>query len=121
MATATQAATVVAAPISNAAAPITDVVGRLPIDVDGVASHMKQFLVAMIGLCIVIMIGAVVYASTESLKWIDAVYFTVVTATTVGFGDYYPESTSGECGVHTIDFGEMAVGHYNAGCTTAAR
>ena len=45
---------------------------------------------------IVIAIGAVFYAYTESLKWIDALYFTVVTATTVGFGDYCPETTSGE-------------------------
>ena len=68
------------------------------VDMDSVVVKSKGILVAIIGLCIVIAIGAVVYANAESLKWVDAVYFTVVTATTVGFGDYCPETPSGECG-----------------------
>lgn len=67
------------------------------VDMNFVAVKSKGIFVALIGLCLVIAIGAVFYASSESLKWIDAVYFTVVTATTVGFGDYCPESASGEC------------------------
>jgi hypothetical protein len=65
-------------------------------EIDAATFKPKGILVAMVGLCIVIAIGAVFYANAESLKWIDAVYFTVVTATTVGFGDYYPETLSGE-------------------------
>ena len=78
------------------------------------ASRVKEILVAMIGLSIVIALGAVVYASTESLKWIDAVYFTVVTATTVGFGDYYPESQGGKCAIRTIEGVYMALGAYSS-------
>ena len=43
-----------------------------------------------------ISIGTAVYAALESLKTIDALYFTVVTATTVGFGDYYPHTMAGK-------------------------
>lgn len=48
------------------------------VDMNFVAVKSKGILVAMIGLCIVIAIGAVFYANAESLKWVDAVYFTVV-------------------------------------------
>ena len=41
-------------------------------------------------------IGTAVYAWMESLKLVDALYFTVVTATTVGFGDYYPQTVAGK-------------------------
>ena len=43
-----------------------------------------------------ISIGTAVYAALESLKTVDALYFTVVTATTVGFGDYYPHTMAGK-------------------------
>lgn len=65
-------------------------------DINAATFKPKGILVAMVGLCLVIAIGAVFYAHAESMKWIDAVYFTVVTATTVGFGDYCPETMSGK-------------------------
>ena len=39
------------------------------------------------GLSLVLFLGTVVYAWLESMSYVDALYFTVVTATTVGFGD----------------------------------
>ena len=39
------------------------------------------------GLALVLVLGTVVYAWLESMFYVDALYFTVVTATTVGFGD----------------------------------
>lgn len=44
----------------------------------------------------IVAIGSIVYATTEGLFLVDAVYFTVVTATTVGFGDYVPDSELGK-------------------------
>jgi len=38
-------------------------------------------------LALVLFLGTVVYAWLESMQYVDALYFTVVTATTVGFGD----------------------------------
>ena len=45
---------------------------------------------------VVIAIGAVVFrqAEPEQFKsWTDAIYFTVITLTTVGFGDFSPTTT----------------------------
>ena len=44
----------------------------------------------------ILLIGSIVYAATEGLFIVDAMYFTVVTATTVGFGDYVPDSELGK-------------------------
>ena len=95
--------------IANAAAPLTTMVGDAAhgvagidptgisdINVEKMAENSKGVLVAFLGLGIVIGLGTIVYGMTESLKFVDALYFTVVTATTVGFGDYYPETTSGK-------------------------
>ena len=51
---------------------------------DGAA---KGLLTAAIGLGLVLIVGSLVYRATESMQALDAMYFTVVTATTVGFGD----------------------------------
>jgi hypothetical protein len=44
----------------------------------------------------VLLVGASVYATTEGLLFVDALYFTTATATTVGFGDYVPNSDLGK-------------------------
>lgn len=44
----------------------------------------------------VILIGTAFYHFIEGLKWIDAFYFSVVTLTTVGYGDFAPESNLGK-------------------------
>ena len=40
--------------------------------------------------------GTVFYRLVEDLTWVDAVYFTVITLTTVGYGDIAPSSTAGK-------------------------
>ena len=42
----------------------------------------------------VVLLGTIVYSYCLDMKFLDALYFTVVTVTTVGFGDYCPTSTS---------------------------
>lgn len=44
-------------------------------------------MLAFIG---VIGVGTVFYRVVEGWSWVDSVYFTVVTLTTVGFGDLHP-------------------------------
>ena len=52
----------------------------------------KGIVVAMSALLSILVLGTIVYAQLEKMKLLDAMYFTVVTATTVGFGDYVPET-----------------------------
>ncbi|MDJ0768981.1 MAG: potassium channel family protein [Ilumatobacter sp.] len=40
--------------------------------------------------------GAFFYRQVEDLSWIDSFYFTIVTLTTVGYGDFTPETTAGK-------------------------
>jgi Ca2+-binding EF-hand superfamily protein len=65
-------------------------------------ARIQGVVVALLGLSILVLVGSVIYATLESMKLIDAVYFTVVTVTTVGFGDYCPESYWGK--VFTLFF-----------------
>lgn len=74
--------------------PVQSATGVTIEDVAG--SGGKGIFVAFLGLSIVVGLGTAVYATLESMKVIDAVYFTVVTATTLGFGDYCPETYAGK-------------------------
>ncbi len=40
--------------------------------------------------------GTLFYRRVEDLSWVDAFYFTIVTLTTVGYGDIAPQTTTGK-------------------------
>ena len=44
----------------------------------------------LIYVAIIIFLGAVIYHWLEGWSWIDAVYFVVITLTTIGYGDFSP-------------------------------
>ncbi len=63
--------------------------------------------------------GTLFYRATEGFGWIDSLYFTVVTLTTVGYGDLHPETTVGK--VFTVFYLLIGVGVLVAFLTLTAR
>lgn len=44
----------------------------------------------------IILFGTVIFHLVEGWEWVDALYFTVITLTTVGYGDFSPQTTAGK-------------------------
>lgn len=45
---------------------------------------------------IIIAVGTLVYHHLEGWNYIDSLYFSVVTLTTIGYGDFYPKTDMGK-------------------------
>jgi hypothetical protein len=56
----------------------------------------KQYLKLLYLTTSVIGLGTVMYRFLEKWEWIDCLYFSVVTLTTVGYGDFAPVTTGGK-------------------------
>ncbi len=60
------------------------------------ASKDPAIQVLAIMLAIVLVIGTIFYWSVEGWNLLDSLYFSVVALTTVGLGDFAPETTAGK-------------------------
>ena len=56
----------------------------------------------------ILIIGTVVYHSLEGWGWIDSLYFSTITLTTVGYGDFSPQTDGGK--LFTIFYIMLGVG-----------
>jgi len=56
----------------------------------------KQYLKLLALTTSVIGVGTLVYRYLEDWNWIDCLYFSVVTLTTVGYGDIAPTTSAGK-------------------------
>jgi len=45
---------------------------------------------------LVLLNGTIVYHFVEGWKWLDSLYFSVITLTTVGYGDFSPQTNFGK-------------------------
>lgn len=66
----------------------------------------------------VIAIGTVFYRFVEDMSWIDSLYFSVITLTTVGYGDLAPTTTAGK--VFTMVYVLVGIGIFVALVTEIA-
>ncbi|MDT8412044.1 MAG: potassium channel family protein [Vicingaceae bacterium] len=56
----------------------------------------RDYLELLITTIIVILIGASVFHYLEGWRWLDSIYFCVITLTTIGYGDITPNSDAGK-------------------------
>lgn len=59
-------------------------------------------------LLLVWVIGSVFYHRVEGLSYIDSLYFTAVTLTTVGYGDFAPQTDAGK--IFTAIYAFLGIG-----------
>ena len=75
---------------------------------------------ALIGVTLTLVgIGTVFYRIVEDLSWIDSVYFTFITLTTVGYGDISPQTVPGK--LFTMGYVVIGIGVLVAFITEIAR
>ena len=57
---------------------------------------------------LILIIGTLSYHYIEGWSWVDAAYFSVITLTTIGYGDFSPQTTFGK--IFTIFYILIGVG-----------
>ena len=73
------------------------------------SNHLpRNFFQSFMTLIVLLAVGTVFYAEVEGWSYFDAFYFTVITITTVGYGDLYPTTPLSK--VFTIILIFMGVG-----------
>lgn len=60
---------------------------------NSIRAHLKIFLAAFVG---VVVLGTIGFALIEGRGLVDAFYFTIVTVSTVGYGDVHPATGAGK-------------------------
>ncbi|WP_256367960.1 potassium channel family protein [Ruegeria sp. HKCCD9179] len=76
---------------------------------------MKGLLAFTTGM---ILWASVFYHYVEGWSWLDSIYFSVVTISTVGFGDFSPETAAGK--VFTMVYIIVGLGIFVTAATTVA-
>src|SRR5210317_869287 len=56
----------------------------------------KEYRDLLITTVVTIAFGAAIYHYLEGWEWIDCFYFCIITLTTIGYGDFSPQSTGGK-------------------------
>lgn len=73
---------------------------------------VKHFIIIIILFITLIVSGSLIYQRLEGLKPLDALYFTTMTITTVGYGDITPITDAGKTFTIIYSIGGIAVALY---------
>lgn len=68
----------------------------------------KEYRKLLTGTSVIIAVGTVFYHYIEGWSWIDAAYFSVITLTTIGYGNFSPTTDLGK--LFTIGYIIVGVG-----------
>lgn len=68
----------------------------------------KEYRDLLITTFVTIGIGTVIYRLLEGWSWLDSMYFSVITLTTIGYGDFSPQTDQGK--VFTIFYIVIGLG-----------
>lgn len=67
-----------------------------------------EFRSAFVLAVLILVLGTLFFKSVEGWNWIDALYFSVATVSTVGYGDLYPQTSIGK--IFTVIYIFVGVG-----------
>jgi len=68
----------------------------------------KEYRDLVITTVVVLILGSIVYHYLEGWNWLDSLYFSVITLTTVGYGDFAPQTDGGK--IFTIIYIIVGIG-----------
>ncbi len=68
----------------------------------------KRLVGALVIFILLIFIGGFIYHNIEGWRYLDSVYFSAITLTTIGYGDFSPQTDTGK--IFTIFFALAGVG-----------
>tara|TARA_R110000796_G_scaffold43619_2_gene107101 strand:- start:252 stop:569 length:318 start_codon:yes stop_codon:yes gene_type:complete len=57
---------------------------------------VKRYQILILATISILSLGSIFYHTIEGWSWIDSIYFSVITLTTVGYGDFSPQTDTGK-------------------------
>ena len=72
----------------------------------------KKFIFAITIFLVLLLVGVFAYSYIEGWRYIDSAYFTVITVTTIGYGDLVPQTDVGKIFTMFFSFIGIAMAFY---------